>query len=830
MSWISKSHEEASAAAYLLHDSFDADGSVFVHRDGSLAMGWELGTVDSEVSTPESLAAVAADLAELFKQLPIGAAAQFILYSDTDVRDRLRRFRDVENVDPELSKIFEERCRHLVEHPVRRGGSPIKPRILRLFFTVRVFPDLGSTEESVRKNYKREKEQLIDLAVGIEIFFTRVRMSRRRFNGDDLVRILYALLNPTRSKITSPRSYKGGPEDPPIRHQVVRSGARFDYKTGIIEIDGVAARVLSMVQVPDQPYPGMLSRGLDSAVSVFDDLQNGYVTLSIEVPDDTVERRRLERRENFAYRQLLNMRQRAEVRQIKEETEAARMDLRNGKRMLKVRLQVVVYEPTGKQALHKSKAIVRTLDGQGIEMIEEDAYGGTLFFQSLPMNFDPESDRGMRRTSRMLNHHVATIAPWAGSYQGTVTQDILLQNPAGEPITFSPFDSINPHMLITGISGAGKSFFANYALLSMKRRDKRTYICMLDRGNSYRRSCAVAGGQYVRFDKGVSHRINPCGRTKDFNDDKRVFIAEILIQMCQNKAGELTLTDDGIFQDAIWDAFQKHKTEEEIFLSHIYAELMRRIEKERGSIGNRVEELAQRLHAFVGEGAFARYFDGPNEVDLTANLFNVVELGENALKPRLMRVLLMAILKNVLDFCSAEENQGIPKIIAMDEAWTLLKTPETADALVNVFKTFRKYGTSAWLITQQPTELSGPAGEAIRENAPNRIYLMQSGDTVNKIADVLSLPPHVRHALKRIRTVRGEYSEMVIDTPEQCGMAYLAADPTFYNISTNHDEDNARLRRLEEKHRAAGHSNPVLAAVLEASAQDRDRAAKGKAA
>ena len=84
--------DRVSLAAYLPYDSYDPDGQIFIHRDGSLGIGWVLGMPDTEITTPEALLGLSARYGEFLKLLPSGSAVQFILESSGDIRDRIRRW------------------------------------------------------------------------------------------------------------------------------------------------------------------------------------------------------------------------------------------------------------------------------------------------------------------------------------------------------------------------------------------------------------------------------------------------------------------------------------------------------------------------------------------------------------------------------------------------------------------------------------------------------------------------------------------------------------------------------------------------------------------
>jgi len=129
----------------------------------------------------------------------------------------------------------------------------------------------------------------------------------------------------------------------------------------------------------------------------------------------------------------------------------------------------------------------------------------------------------------------------------------------------------------------------------------------------------------------------------------------------------------------------------------------------------------------------------------------------------------------------------------VDEAWTLLRTATTAQFLEDVLRTYRKLNAAAILVTQQVSDFEGRAGEAIRANAPNRIYLRQTPETVLAMERLLDLSPPEKRLLAGLVTVKGKFSEMLVVSTAGRGVARLVPDPLLYWIATSDPADQARL-------------------------------------
>ncbi|MBN4071820.1 TraC family protein [bacterium AH-315-F18] len=231
-------------------------------------------------------------------------------------------------------------------------------------------------------------------------------------------------------------------------------------------------------------------------------------------------------------------------------------------------------------------------------------------------------------------------------------------------------------------------------------------------------------------------------------------------------------------------------------------------------------DLAIRLGSFYGEGQYAGFFDGPNQVDFS-NPMTVFELAEIGSDKELSTVLLLVLMYRITNFVQDPAMRGKQKYLLLDEAWTFLKSENTAGFLENAYRTFRKFGTCVLMITQQVSDFMGtPAGTAIRANAPNRILLEQSPDVVTAMAEDLDLDDkHVR-VLKTVRTVKGRYSEALVISSQGSGVVRVVPDPVGYWLSTSDARDIAYLNGLQVTSSPGTNSKQALLDSIRQAAKD----------
>jgi conjugal transfer ATP-binding protein TraC len=801
--------DPCSLAAYLTYDSYDPEARIFVHRDGSLGLAWSLAMIDSETASASEMEVLSTRFSELFRHLPPGSAAQVILSADRDLREALAPWQASRAGDPALEELFAARLRVISDLKLHHGGVPYVSRTLRLLFTIRIFPAFGSGEDAIRANYHREKTRLAEARIQVETFFTQLAIPFRSLGPEDLLSFNYGLLNPSRARTNPPRPYR---PELPLRDQMIRSPGRADHSTGTITLDGLPRKVLSLVEVPKSTSPGVVTRPVPSQAGILELLPEAILVFNIHVLDDAEARKRLEKRNNFAWQQLQNPRKKLDLVEIKKDAEEALSELLAGRRALSVRFHVLLGDPSEATLPEKASSTVAALDRVGLEMIPEDALALTVFLQCLPLHYDPESDRGMKRARTMLSSNLADLLPVYGAFRGTASPEMLLQNRLGEPVPFSFFDAdVAPHAIVTGVSGAGKSFLTNYLLASARRRGGHVFV--LDRGNSYRKICELVGGQYVAFDPDRPTRINPCGHARAFDHERHIALTDLVAEMCSQGGGDLTRAERNLIMRAIATAFRTHP-ENEVFLSDIRTAFVEEARSTPGDLARTAGELALSLEPFVGSGPYAGFFDGPGQVTFD-NPFTVFELGEIALRKDIASVILLALLSNIGEFCGAEVRLALRKYLVIDEAWTLLKSPMTARFIENALRTYRKFNTAAVMVTQQVEDFEGPAAKAIRANAPNRVFLLQTSETILAMEKLLDLSAEDKKAIASVTTAKGKFSEMFIQTPSARGVARLVADPYFYWLATSKADDNAILAKVAAEKKAAGVDGPLLAAIRE---------------
>jgi conjugal transfer ATP-binding protein TraC len=380
----------------------------------------------------------------------------------------------------------------------------------------------------------------------------------------------------------------------------------------------------------------------------------------------------------------------------------------------------------------------------------------------------------------------------------------------GSPIFFDPFDSsVGMHVAVSGVTGSGKSFTAIDMIL--QHLSLGADVIVLDKGDSYRRLCELAGGQYLAVDPNTIVTLNPCFGPGD--PDHQTFVTNVLAEMASGGQARFRLDPEqfGTLTSAVSQVFADVADDQEITISDI----VRFLKHPEGDLDRMGLRLTRMLAPYVRGNPQGRYFDGPNGFVIRPGL-TVIELKELERTPSLQAVFVMVLLHLVTTFLGRRPREQ-RKLIFIDEAWAILTSEYGANILALIARTYRKLGTAAVFISQFLTDFEGPAGQAIRDNCPNRLFLRQELDALKRMKEPLGFSEQHLQALASVTNVPGRYAEALLVTPGGRCMVRIIPDPVTYWVATTHPADTGRWNvALEE---TSGRVDAALDKLLAANVQ-----------
>jgi type IV secretory pathway VirB4 component len=144
-------------------------------------------------------------------------------------------------------------------------------------------------------------------------------------------------------------------------------------------------------------------------------------------------------------------------------------------------------------------------------------------------------------------------------------------------------------------------------------------------------------------------------------------------------------------------------------------------------------DLAARIEKFV-RGSFVGIFDKQTNINITNpfTVFSIKDMQET-LRPIAMFI--------ILDYIWTRIKKDLKKrILLVDEAWIMMKYPDTAQFLWSVVKRARKYYLGLTTITQDVEDFLGQdIGKAIVTNSAMQVLLKQSPAAIDKIGEIYYL-------------------------------------------------------------------------------------------
>ena len=189
-------------------------------------------------------------------------------------------------------------------------------------------------------------------------------------------------------------------------------------------------------------------------------------------------------------------------------------------------------------------------------------------------------------------------------------------------------------------------------------------------------------------------------------------------------------------------------------------------------------DLAARIEKFV-KGSFVGIFDKQTNINITNpfTVFSVKDL-QDALRPIAMFI--------ILDFIWTKIKKDMKKrILIVDEAWHMMKYPDTAQFLWSVVKRARKYFLGLTTITQDVEDFLGQdIGKAIVTNSAMQVLLKQSPAAIDKIGDVF----YLSHGEKQLLLAANVGEGIFFAVPHHAPIRFVASEEENRLITTKPQE------------------------------------------
>ncbi len=302
-------------------------------------------------------------------------------------------------------------------------------------------------------------------------------------------------------------------------------------------------------------------------------------------------------------------------------------------------------------------------------------------------------------------------------------------------IIFDRFKLQNYNCVVLGSSGAGKSYAAKLEILRQLMFDADVII--IDPEKEFQPLCEAVGGSYINISLNSPQVVNPFDLPQnltDYEDLRDALQSNIIILtgLLRVMMGQLTDEESNILDKALVETYATKGITEDPATHHLTPPLMGDLKQVLESIAGG-ENMALRLGKFT-EGTFAGLFNDYTNVSLANRMvcFSIRDLEED-LRPIAMYSTLNFIWNKV-------KSERKKRILAVDEAWMLMKYEDSAQFLYAIAKRGRKYYLGLSTIGQDIGDfLKSEYGKPLISNASLSLLLKQHPSQVDLVQEVFDL-------------------------------------------------------------------------------------------
>lgn len=352
------------------------------------------------------------------------------------------------------------------------------------------------------------------------------------------------------------------------------------------------------------------------------------------------------------------------------------------------------------------------------------------FKSSLPLGQDLlDLHHNMDTTS------LATTFPFASS-ELTANEGIMygINEHNDSLILFDRFSLENANSVVFAKSGAGKSYLVK--LEAMRSLMFGTEIIVIDPEQEYLPLCQAVGGEFIDFSPHSPIKINPfdmSGQTIPGENELGIKILS-LTTFLKLITGSLTPTEAALLDRALKQTYQLKGITDDPKTQNKTPPLMEDLYKVlTGMEEKNALDLAARLERFV-RGSLAGIFSSYSNIEITNSftVFSVKNLPDQ-LRPLSIHLIVDHIWTKI-------RSKLKRRILIVDEAWYLMRNPDSADFLVDLAKRARKYYLGLTTITQDVEDfLATERGKEIISNSSIQILLKQAPSSMELLARVFNL-------------------------------------------------------------------------------------------
>ena len=295
---------------------------------------------------------------------------------------------------------------------------------------------------------------------------------------------------------------------------------------------------------------------------------------------------------------------------------------------------------------------------------------------------------------------------------------------------------LNGNSFILGVSGSGKSFAGKQEITSIRLRDPKADIIIIDPEREYAPLVKALHGEVIKISATSNNHINAMDMNSEYGDGANPVIlkSEFILSLCEQLIGSGNL---GPKQKSIIDrctanvyrVFQQGNYQGiPPTLQDFREELLKQTEEE-------AKEIALAIELFTN-GSLNTFAMNTN-VNISSGLicYDILDLGK-----QLLPLGMLVVLDSILNRITSNRTKGKNTYIFIDEIYLLFQYEYSANFLFTLWKRVRKYGAFATGITQNVEDLlQSHTARTMLANSEFIIMLNQASTDRVELAKLLNI-------------------------------------------------------------------------------------------
>lgn len=404
--------------------------------------------------------------------------------------------------------------------------------------------------------------------------------------------------------------------------------------------------------------------------------------------------------------------------------------VKGSERFFRLGLYITVPAQNKEELTNTSKLVEATLASLSITARLTSLQMEDTFISTLPLGIDL-----LNLNHNMDTTSLATTFPFTTS-ELTANEGIMygINEHNDSLIVFDRFSLENANSVVFAKSGAGKSYFVK--LEAIRSLMFGAQVIVIDPEREYLKLTQAVGGAYINFSSDAPVKINPFDLSLIAQEGENELGQKILslTGFLKLVLGSLTASQSAILDRALTATYRLKGITSDPRTQTLPPPLMEDLYKVLiGMEDPNAQELAFRLERFI-KGSLSGIFSAPTNINLSSQLtvFSVRDLPEE-LRPLAMYLIIDYIWTKVrMDFKR--------RLLIVDEAWYMMKNPDSANFLTEIAKRARKYYLGLTTITTDVEDfLAGDHGKEIISNSSIQVLFKQSPSSIEQIGHVFNL-------------------------------------------------------------------------------------------